>query len=265
MKSKQQYIPVPHGKIFTQIIGQGIPIIFIHGFTLNHRMWTPQVKYFSKSNKVITYDLRGFGQSSIPTHPYSHDQDITEILNYFKINKAHIVGLSLGGEIALDFAVSNPDYCLSVTTIDGSINGYKSTINWDVHAHQQGLKNAKQNWLNHPVFHTTSKNKYAMNIIKPQIENYSGWHWLNKDLHRTRLKPSTLKRLKEIKCPTQIIIGEKDLDYFHTISNLIQKELPLTAKHIIPNTGHMANLEQPEKVNQLIEKFINNTSFHKFN
>lgn len=242
-----------------RVTGQGTPIIFIHGFTLDHRMWSPQVEYFSKTHQVITYDMRGFGKSPIPTNTYSHHQDLANLFNHLKINKAHIVGLSLGGEIALDFATSHPGKCQTITTIDGSINGYKSTIDWDVHAQDQSLEKVKQNWLNHQVFKETRKNKYAMSVIKPQIAAYSGWHWLQKDIYKQKLTSSTLKSLSKITCPTQIILGEKDLNYFHTIANLIQQKLPNAKIHIIPNSGHIPNLETPKQCNQIIKKFIEKT------
>ncbi len=93
------------GHIYYEVSGSGEPIVFIHGFTLDHRMWRPQVEFFAQDYQVITYDVRGFGKSSIPTQPYSHDDDLLALLTYLGIEQAHIVGLSMGGRIATNFTL----------------------------------------------------------------------------------------------------------------------------------------------------------------
>src|SRR3989339_1460207 len=140
--------------LYFQSKGEGVPIIFVHGFSLDSRMWDPQVEIFSKTNQVITYDIRGFGKSPVPVGPYSHIEDLHNLVNHLKIQKFHLVGLSLGGEIAIDYALTYPDTILSLTLADSSLGGYSSTVDWRVYAKEQGLELAKANWLNHPVFAT---------------------------------------------------------------------------------------------------------------
>lgn len=244
-----------NGKLFVESIGSGDPIVFVHGFALDHTMWKPQVDTLCKHYRCITYDLRGHGDSSVPTGPYSHHDDLYAVLASLGIKQAHVVGLSLGGEIAIDFTLTHPDQVQSLTLMDSSLGGYASTVDWNVHALQFGLDVAKKNWIGHNVFAITRKNPRAIHAVKRMVEHYSGWLWFHTDI-REKLHPSAMSRLKEIAVPTQILLGERDIPYFHTIADILEREIPHMRKITISHAGHMVNLEKPHDVNDILEKFI---------
>lgn len=241
--------------LYYQSVGQGSPIIFTHGFSLDSRMWDPQVEIFSKTNQVITYDMRGFGRSPTPTGPYNHHDDLHDIVTHLNLPKFHLVGLSLGGEVAIDYTLTYPDSVLSLTLADTSLGGYASTVDWRVYAKDQGLEQAKQNWLSHVVFAPSNRNPMVAKQLKAMVDDYSGWHWLNDD-PRIKLDPPALKRLEEIKVPTQIILGELDLPYYHEIARIITDNATNSKLHIIKDSGHMTNLEKPEEFNRLLNTFL---------
>lgn len=241
--------------LYYQSVGQGTPIIFVHGFSLDSRMWQPQIEEFSKTNQVITYDLRGFGNSPLPTTQYSHHVDLYNLAKYLKLPKFHLVGLSLGGEIAIDYALTYPEALLSLTLADTSLGGYASTVDWRVYAKEQGLKNAKENWLDHPVFSTTKTKPEVFSQLKQMVEDYSGWHWLNED-SRLKLSPPATDRLGEIKISTQVLVGEKDLDYYHTIADILADTIKDSRLEYINDSGHIVNLESPEEFNAVLSRFI---------
>lgn len=247
-----KFLEFNKGKLYFEVVGEGEPVVFIHGFTLDHRMWKPQVDEFSKKFKVITYDLRGFGKSSTPEDKYSHHEDLKALLDHLGVTDAHIVGLSLGGEIALDFAVSYPDMIKTLTLADSSLGGYKSTVDWNVHS-ELGLDKAKENWLNHQVFNKTKENTEATLLLKQIVSDYSGWHWFNSD-PREKVSPSTIEQIQNINVPTIIMIGEYDLSYFKDIAEILNNKIPNSTKVIIKNSGHMSNLENIEQFNKTIEQ-----------
>lgn len=238
-----------------QSFGQGTPIIFVHGFSLDSRMWGPQVEVFSKTHQVITYDMRGFGQSPIPVEPHRHHEDLHNLVEHLKLDKFHLVGLSLGGEIAIDYALTHQDTLLSLTLTDSSLGGYPSTVDWRVYAKEQGLEQAKDNWLNHKVFATAKSKPDVYSQLRRMVDDYSGWHWLNSD-PRIKLNPPTIDRLSEIQVATQIMLGEQDLDYYHSIADILADKIPSSELEYISDSGHMVNLESPEEFNLLIRKFI---------
>ncbi len=97
------------GKIYYEVAGSGHPLVLIHGGQMDRRMWDEQFDLFSKSYRVIRYDVRGFGKSPASTNVYADEEDLAALLKYLQVDKAYIVGLSLGGRIAIDFALTHPD------------------------------------------------------------------------------------------------------------------------------------------------------------
>lgn len=242
--------------LYYQSVGKGIPIIFVHGFSIDSRMWQPQVDALSKTNQVITYDMRGFGKSPIPIEPYSHVEELYNLVSHLKIQKFHLAGLSLGGEVAIDYALAYPETILSLTLADSSLGGYSSTVDWRVYAKEQGLEKAKENWLNHQVFATAKAKPEVLTQLKQMVGEYSGWHWFNQD-PRVKLNPPAIDRLGEIVVPTQIIVGEQDLDYYHAIADILADKIKNSKLEYIGNAGHMVNLENTVEFNIVLQKFIN--------
>ncbi len=235
--------------------GAGGPVILIHGFSLDHRMWKPQIDFLSKKHQVIGYDMRGFGKSSIPADIYSHHEDLLTLIKSLQFDKVSIVGLSLGGEVAIDFSISYPQYVSKFVLASSSLGGYASTVDWDVHAKEVGVEQAKKNWLNHAVFAPTIQNDNARQTLEKILSDYSGWHWFNHD-PRTKLVPLALERLADIKIPTKIIVGANDLSYYHDIAKILGEGISNSTTIIIPNSGHMVNLENPTEFNKVLQEFL---------
>ena len=106
-------------KLYYEETGSGIPIVFVHEFAGDYRAWEPQVRYFSRRYRCITYNARGYPPSDVPKEPgrYSQDRardDIRAVLDALKIDKAHIVGLSMGGFATLHFGFTYPDRARSL-------------------------------------------------------------------------------------------------------------------------------------------------------
>jgi len=97
------------GSIYYEVKGKGFPLVFVHGGNMDNRIWDDQVNIFAKRNLVIRYDIRGFGKSDRPKQPYSHVEDLFSLLNHLHVNKAVLVGLSLGSRIIIDFCLIHPE------------------------------------------------------------------------------------------------------------------------------------------------------------
>jgi 3-oxoadipate enol-lactonase len=242
------------GHIYYEVTGRGEPIVFVHGFTLDHTMWQPQVG-FNENYQVVTYDARGFGKSSLPEGAYNHTDDLHALLGNLAIQQAHIVGLSMGGRIATNFALAHPEMVTSLTLMDAALDGHQSDIDWHVHAKAHGLEKAKENWLNHELFSVTQQRPEVVSALRTMVSNYSGWHWLHDDPQVSAKIPAR-DRLHEIAVPTLVMIGEGDLPDFHTVADTLASSIPGAQKAVIPNAGHMINMEAPDTVNDLLADFI---------
>jgi 3-oxoadipate enol-lactonase len=121
----QQIIQVNDTHLCWEMAGQGQTVVLLHGFTLDSRMWDDQFLALAQHFQVIRYDLRGFGRSAVPTAaPYAHEADLAGLLDQLGIAQAHLVGLSKGGAVALNFALTYPRRTASLVLIDAVLPGY---------------------------------------------------------------------------------------------------------------------------------------------
>jgi len=257
--------------LYYEITGKGTPIVFLHGFTCDHRNWDPQVKYFSKKYKVITYDARGHGQSSMPdTIPYSYTEELAALLDYLKIEKAVVVGHSMGGTPAFFYSLDYPDRVLALVLAEGGVHipdtliisprnlrDYFSGFSYVYNVFQkEGIEKARAAWLTINPIKSAAENPLSSELIKAMINDYSGWHWQNRD--RQKSNPvGTPELLGRLKTPTLIITG--DLSH-EVIKELVAAEdtyIPNSKKVVLRNSNHMLNLENPDQFNQELMTFLN--------
>jgi len=138
------YFEYIEGNIYYELHGEGNKktIVFIHGFSLDSRIWEPQIKEFQNTHQVLVYDMRGYRKSSLPKRVYSHHEDLKALLDFLHIQNTTLIGHSLGGEVAIDFALTYPSYVNRLVLISTSISGYFGNVNWDVSAQRHGIENA---------------------------------------------------------------------------------------------------------------------------
>ena len=113
-------------RIYYEVDGAGDPVLLIHAGVANLRMWDDQVAALRDSYRVIRYDTRGYGRTETDAVEFSNRADIAALLDHLGEASAHIVGLSRGGMIALDFAVEYPERVRSLVVAAGGIGGYES-------------------------------------------------------------------------------------------------------------------------------------------
>jgi pimeloyl-ACP methyl ester carboxylesterase len=236
--------------------GDGEPLVMVHGFTLDRRMWNDQLKAFAPLFNLVRYDLRGFGQSAAPDGaPYVHADDLAALLDHLGIERAHVMGLSLGGGIALDFACLHPDRLNDLVLVDAAMGGYPWTGSFNVKRGASDLAGYRRNWLAHGLFVPALRQPAVATRLRQMVEDYSGWHWLNKDSDQFP-PPSVFERLETIHARTLAVVGEWDLPDFLGIAEAIARRAPHARKIVITGAGHMSNMEQPEVFNQIVLDFL---------
>jgi pimeloyl-ACP methyl ester carboxylesterase len=250
-------------QLYYEVAGAGQTVVLIPGFTLDTRMWDDQFEHFAKQYQVIRYDMRGFGKSAVPTDEiYSHVDDLKALLDYLEVKQSHLVGLSKGGAVALDFTLTHPGYVKGLVLLDTVLPGFdwsaegeaRDGLVWE-EASRGGIPAAKKSWLTHPLFVPAHRQPEVAKRLAQIIEDYSGWHFVNHN-HEHDLNPPAAKRLHEIDVPTLAVVGEYDIPDFLKITELISQQIPHAQKAVIPNVGHMSNMEAPEQVNDAILQFL---------
>src|ERR1700674_3686887 len=125
MYAKSGRFLVDDGDLFFESVGEGEAVVFLHGFGLDSRMWDPQFDALQSTYRVIRYDLRGFGRSSLPPQTaYAQEDDLNALLSSLDAAPAHVVGLSMGGNMALRFAAAYPQSVRSLVLADSALDGH---------------------------------------------------------------------------------------------------------------------------------------------
>lgn len=258
-----ELVEIDGARFYAELGGNGPALTFIHGFTLDHRLWLPQRAAFGERYRMLAYDQRGHGRSSLPDGPYSHAEDAARLLEHFAIERTHVVALSVGAIHALELAVLRPELVASLTLVDTSALGsvpfpperLEMFAKLRALAATEGVPAAKAVWRSSPWFAPALNWKDARSVFDAQLESYSGWHWLNTNPER-RIDPPVHDRLGEIRVPTLLIAGERDLPYNHRILEVLHAGIAGAKQHVLPGVGHLPNLEDPTAFNQVLADFL---------
>lgn len=258
------YAEVNGTRLYYETAGSGTPLVFVHGFSLDTRMWDDQFERYSRKYRVIRYDLRGFGQSDIPDGPYSHHDDLHALLSALDAAPAHVVGLSLGSGIAVDFALTYPGsvrslVLVAVAALSGfeSAREYNESLNpvWEA-ARTRGIDAAKAAWLSHAYFQPAHEQPEVAARLAQIVDAWSGWQFTHSNPARWA-QPPAVGRLSEIRAPTFIVMGERDLDsYSHPLADVMERGIDGARRVVIPRAGHMTNMEAPEAFDSAVLPFL---------
>ncbi len=260
-KTEKNYCAVPEGRLFYIKRGGGPPIVFLHGFCLDHRMWDSQLDFFSKHYTCVAVDLRGFGKSSVPSNKtYAHHEDLNTLLEFLGIDQPVIlIGLSMGARIVANFSLTYPQKARSVIFVDAAIDGY-AFKDFDLSyiytaGKELGPLEANRMWLAHPIFEASRNIAIVFEKLAEQVLSYSGWHWINKNPIKI-LAPPAIEQLQKIKLPALILIGQWDIPDFKELARVLNNQIEGSFLIEISGAGHMSNMEKPDLVNDLINQFL---------
>jgi 3-oxoadipate enol-lactonase len=256
-------VRVNGASLFVRDVGGGPAVVMLHGFGLDARMWDGQVDALKGTFRVVAYDDRGFGRSTLPgSAPYAQEDDLQALLRQLGIERAHLVGLSAGGRTVLRFALRYPERVLSLIFTSSAADGQTWSETWvtewrrvTAEARTGNLQRARQLWFEHPLFATTRRIKTATKALADMVATYSGWHWTNKDPLIVP-KPPALERLGEIAAPALVISGERDLPDFHLVADRLVTGLPNAQRIQVPDAGHLLNMERVERTNGILAAFL---------
>lgn len=267
---KQGRIEVGNGSLYYEEAGEGEPIIFVHGHSLDHRMWDEQFPVFAKRYRAIRYDLRGYGISSPQTEDYqfTHVEDLRTLMDSLHIDKAHIVGLSLGGFIGADMLGCFPERMLSAFLASGNIRkskGPSQPMTKEEAAKRdeeiaalkaKGVDVMKKEWFEGLMKSGGTQRERMRQPLWQMIDDWDAWQPLHKEV-RVVAGLDAYAKLKENhpSVPTLIVEGRSSENRFSDHPEILNY-LPNGKQKIIDDCGHMMNMERPEEFNCVLEEFI---------
>jgi pimeloyl-ACP methyl ester carboxylesterase len=257
------YAVLPDIKLYYEEHGSGEPILFLHGFTLDRRMWGPQVPYFSEAFRVLVLDQRGHGKSDAPVTGYSRDErseDVLHLLDFLKIDRVHLVGLSMGGAVAIGFALKYQERLRSLTLVSTGAAGFstgKKFSRLDSVAKDRGKEAVMSEWMKMALLWYKGDKVEIKNLMSQMMSEHSGAIWMDP----TRGKyPKTvdLEHVQAITVPTSIFAGSADR-VFVPLSRQLHEKISGSRLFIYDGIGHMLNLEAPARFNGDLRIFLEST------
>lgn len=243
--------------------GRGLPLVFLHAFPLNRRMWAGQEAALSLHHRVITIDLRGHGESDAPLWHYSLEQaadDVRALLDHLSINRALFVGLSMGGYLLFALYRRYPDCVQGMVLADtraqaDTPEGRNGRFQMAQIAYKQGPAAIADLMIPKLLSPATIQGRpEIVRQVRTMIEG-NQMSGIAGDLMAMAERPDSVPLLKQITCPVQIIVGDLDQATPPADAKLMADQIAHSRLTIIPNAAHVANLEQPDLFNAIVETF----------
>ena len=258
-------------RLYYEETGGGTPLIFIHEFAGDHRSWEPQVRFFARYFRCIAYDARGFPPSDVPDDGARYSQahardDVVAVLDHLKIDRAHVVGLSMGGFAALHVGIAYPKRARSLV-IAGCGYGAEPDKKEKFRAEcEAAAASFEADWAG-------AAKKYALGPTRVQFQNKDprGWAEFAQQLaeHSPKGKALTMRGvqmkrpslyeltedMKKIDLPTLIVTGDED-DPCLEPGLLMKRNIRTAGLAVLPWSGHTINIEEPEAFNRAVLEFL---------
>ncbi len=260
------YAPSDGAKIYFESAGAGPAVVFIHAGVSDRRMWDPQFDFFAEKFHVVRYDLRGFGKSEMLDLQYSNRADLGNVLLHLKIDKAALIGCSMGGSAAIDFTLEHPERVTALLSVAAGVSGWNEFSEEAIRQWTELLRLAKEGqvervremeavaWIDGPARDPSRIDpSYRQRARQLHKENFS----LTRFAHpEQELKPSAIGRLGEIKCPTLVLVGDSDTPELIKLATRLAKEVPGARLATIGNAAHLPSLEHPDEFNAIVDEFL---------
>jgi len=247
--------------LYHEMSGEGPPLVFIHGLGSSAKDWGFQVAEFSPKYKVVTFDLRGHGQSDKPAGPYTlplFSSDAAGLLKALDIDSAHIVGVSLGGGVAFQLTIDYPELVKTLTIVNsgpamgGTFEQAQQEIERRVAIVQQVGMRAMGEALAPNLFPKLEQQPLREGFIESWAENDPDAYIAST---RSMLGWDVTDKLGSIRCPTLVISADQDYTPVAAKEAYV-KLMPNARLVVIPDAHHGTPIEKPEEFNAVLGSFL---------
>jgi pimeloyl-ACP methyl ester carboxylesterase len=259
-------------RLYYEESGTGIPVIFVHEYAGDHRCWEPQMRHFGQRYRAITYAARGYPPSDVPPDVASYSQvraadDIAGVLDHLKIDRAHVVGLSMGGFATLHFGFRHAARARSLVVAGcgyGAEPGQRDRFRAEAEAiadfiTTQGIPTFAEKYAYGPTrVQFENKDPRGFAEFKAQLAEHSALGARNTQLGVQRERPSLYEltdQMKAMTVPTLVLTGDEDWPCLAP-GILLKQHISSAALAVMPNCGHAINIEDPDEFNRLVSAFL---------
>lgn len=254
--------------IYYEIAGEGQPLVMIHAGVADNRQWNNEFEYFAKRFRVLRYDLRGYGKSEPVAGEFSHLQDLSALLDTLHLDHPTILmGCSMGGGLAMDFALSHPARVKALIMVDSGPSGLALDVPapdkfeaaeqaYNAGDLDQVAEIETQIWFDGmgrspgQVNQAMRRLAYEMNRNALSLEARE----LGKRLPDAQVP--AVERLSELHLPVLVIVGDQDIPYIQAAADYMLEKIPTARKAVIQDAAHLPNMDHPEEFQRKVAAFL---------
>lgn len=265
-----QMIAANGARLYVEQQGAGEPLVLLHAGIADRRQWDDQLSDFASSFAVTRYDHRGWGRSEAPAGPVAFHEDLYALLSALGIERAHVLGISMGGTFAIDFALSHPQMVSSLILVDSWLSGFSVPAS----EAEQAIWAAFEAALAEEQFDRANELETDLKLVgiyrTPDMVDAQTRQRL-RALHRPAFdrlaereamqpwlkpEPPSAERLGEISAPTLVVYGDLDVPAVPLIAAKLGSEIRNAEVVCMRGTAHVPNMEQPREFNRIVLDFL---------
>ena len=248
--------------------GEGSPVVLLHEGIGDSRMWEPQWDSYAERFHVVRFDMRGFGQSPPAVGTFSLSRDLVELLDGLELGPAALIGMSLGGGVAMEATIARPDLVSRLVLVGSGLRGFEmndeTKAGWEDEEaalergdDDEAVEINMRMWVDGPSRSPDQVDpEVRRRMSEMQRRAIEIWREAGEEGEHKPLVESWGERLAEISVPTLILVGELDRPEMHQIADRLEAEIPNTRLETIAGTAHVPNMERPEEFDRLVLGFL---------
>lgn len=253
--------------IYAEVAGEGPQLVLVHEGICDSRMWDLQWEQWSRSRRLLRVDLRGFGRSPLEAGPFAHARDVIEAIERHGFGPTALLGVSLGGRVALEVAVARPELVSALVLVAPGMPGHEWSeelrARWgeEEAAFEAGdldgaVEASLRTWVDGPRREPEDVDPVVRSLVgEMQRRAYELQGVVDEDEEELFVE-DVAQRLGDVRAPTLVIVGEEDQPDMHAIAKRLAAEIPGARLETIADTAHVPSMERPREFDELVLPFL---------
>jgi pimeloyl-ACP methyl ester carboxylesterase len=254
--------------LYVEQAGSGSPVVLIHEGIADSRMWEPQWGPYSERFRVVRFDLRGFGQSPPAVGTFSLSGDVVQLLDELELGPATLIGVSLGGSVAMETTIARPDLVSRLVVVAPGLRGFdmsdETKKGWEEEEAalerrdvDEAVEINMRMWVDGPSRSPDEVDpEVRRKVAEMQRRAIEIWLEAGEEGEHQPLVEDWGGRLSEISVPTLVLVGELDRPEMLEIAERLEAEIPNARRETIPGVAHVPSMERPVEFDRLVLEFL---------
>jgi 3-oxoadipate enol-lactonase len=253
--------------VWYDVHGEGPAVVLLHAGLTDSRLWEPQLRSFTESHSVLRVDLPGFGNSPLETNPVSFRGAVRDAMDAAHIDRAAVVGVSLGGNTALELTLDSPERVSALVLVGAGLPDHEwseevtSFFADEEAALERGDLDAAVDanlrmWFSGPHRDLDDMDPAMRELVGEMQRQGFRQQKGHDDVRMLRLEPSESERLGEVNVPTLVLTGDEDVADIHRIADRLAAGIPGAERAGIAEAAHLPSLESPEEFDRIVLAFL---------